>query len=73
MDANSTGFCVGAGVKFCKHYSADISYLFSDFTWNNTTWNNPTGGQLAPNVPPDFSASYHRIINMAGIGFNYQF
>jgi long-chain fatty acid transport protein len=72
VDANSSGFCFGAGVKFCKHYSVDISYLRSDFTWNNTTWNNPSGG-TETTAGPDFSASYHRVINIFGIGVNYQF
>lgn len=73
VDANATGFCVGAGVKFCKHYSVDISYLRSDFTWNNTTWNTPNGTTLPEGNPPYFAASYHRIINMFGAGVNYQF
>lgn len=72
VDANATGFCLGVGVKFAKHYSVDVSYLRSDFTWNNTTWNNPGGGAESA-AGPDFAASYHRIINMFGIGLNYQF
>lgn len=72
VDANATGFCLGVGVKFCKHYSVDLSYLRSDFTWNNTTWNNPSGGSESL-AGPDFSASYHRIVNMFGVGVNYQF
>ena len=75
VDANSTGFSLGAGVKFCRHYSVDVSFLRSDFTWNNTTWNNPSNpsGGSASIAGPDFSASYHRIVNMFGIGINYQF
>jgi long-chain fatty acid transport protein len=72
VDANANGFCLGAGVKFCKHYSVDISYLRSDFTWNNTTWNSPSGGSASV-AGPDFAASYHRVINMFGVGINYQF
>jgi len=72
VDASTNGFCLGAGVKFCKHYSVDIAYLRSNFTWNNTTWNNPGGGAESL-AGPDFSASYHRIINIFGIGVNYQF
>lgn len=73
VDANTTGFCIGAGVIFGKHYSVDISYLWSDFTWNNTTWNTPNGTTLPVGVPPYFAASYHRIINMFGVGVNYKF
>lgn len=73
VDANSSGFCFGAGVKFCKHYSVDVAYLRSNFTWNNTTWNTTNGTALAAGIPPDFAASYHRIINIFGIGVNYKF
>lgn len=73
VDANATGFSVGVGVKFCKHYSVDLSYLRSDFTWNNTVLNTPDGTTLQAGASPDFTASYHRIINMFGIGVNYQF
>lgn len=72
VDASTSGFCIGAGVKFCKHYSVDVAYLRSDFTWNNTTWNNPSGGAESL-AGPDFIASYHRIINIFGVGVNYQF
>ena len=73
VDGNQKGISLGGGIKFCKHYSVDISYLRSDFTWDNTTWNTINGTSLPPNTPADFSASYHRIINMFGIGVNYQF
>jgi long-chain fatty acid transport protein len=72
VDGNSSGLCFGVGIKFCKHYSVDLAYLRSDFTWSNTTWNNPAGG-AAPAGVADFTASYHRIINIFGLGVNYQF
>jgi len=62
VDANSSGICLGFGYKFCKHYSVDLAYLRSDFTTNQMTWS--TEG---------FIATYHRIINIFGIGANYQF
>ncbi len=62
VDANSNGFCFGAGVKFCKHYSVDLAYLRSDFTTGQETWSQE-----------GFSAAYHRVINIFGIGVNYQF
>ncbi len=62
VDANSSGFCFGAGVKFCKHYSVDLAYLRSDFTTSQEAW-----------AQEGFTAAYHRVINIFGIGVNYQF
>ncbi len=62
VDANSSGVCFGAGVKFCKHYSVDLAYLRSDFTTTSKTW-----------TSQGFAAAYHRVINIFGIGVNYQF
>jgi long-chain fatty acid transport protein len=62
VDANSSGFCFGAGVKFCKHYSVDLSYLRSDFTTSQETW-----------TQEGFTAAYHRILNIYGLGVNYKF
>lgn len=62
VDANSSGICFGAGIKFCHHYSVDFAYLRSNFTTGQETW-----------TSEGFSAAYHRIINIFGIGVNYQF
>ncbi len=62
VDANSSGLCFGVGVKFCKHYSVDIAYLRSDFTTTQKSW-----------TAQGFTAAYHRVINIFGIGVNYQF
>jgi len=62
VDANSNGLCFGAGIKFCKHYSVDLSYLRSDFTTGQETW-----------TQEGFSAAYHRVINIFGVGVNYKF
>jgi long-chain fatty acid transport protein len=64
VDATNSGFSIGASYQCCKNLSVDFAYLRSDFTRNNATW------QQQGSVY-DFQASYHRIVNVFGIGVNY--
>ncbi|MGP8214101.1 MAG: OmpP1/FadL family transporter [Bacteroidia bacterium] len=60
VDGNNSGFSLGASVKFSCGASIDVAYLLSDFTRDNATW-----------TSEGFTASYHRIVNVFGLGINY--
>ena len=62
VDKTNSGFSVGASFKVCKSFSVDVAYLRSDFAATNTSW-----------TSQGFSASYHRIVNIFGLGLNYNF
>jgi long-chain fatty acid transport protein len=60
VDATNSGFSLGASYKCCSKLSVDFAYLRSDFTRNNASW-----------AAEGFTASYHRIVNVFGLGVNY--
>lgn len=62
VDKTNSGFSVGATWQICKDFSVDVAYLRSDFTRSNTSWDSQ-----------GFNASYHRIVNIFGVGVNYHF
>ena len=65
VDKTNSGFSVGASYKInCRnqYFSIDVAYLRSDFTNMNTAW-----------TSQGFAASYHRIVNIFGIGVCYHF
>lgn len=64
VDATNSGFSLGASYQCCNNLSIDFAYLRSDFTRSNTYW------QQQGNVY-NFQASYHRIVNVFGLGINY--
>ncbi|HSY77210.1 MAG TPA: outer membrane protein transport protein [Bacteroidia bacterium] len=62
VDATNSGFSLGASYKFNCGVSVDFAYLRSDFIRNNASWDSE-----------GFTASYHRIVNVFGLGVNYSF
>ncbi len=62
VDASNAGFSLGASYKFNNGLSVDVAYLNSNFTRENATF-----------VSQNFTASYHRIVHVFGIGVNYAF
>jgi long-chain fatty acid transport protein len=63
VDKTNAGFSLGASYKFNCGLSIDAAYLLSDFIRSNTYWNYEGFGPV----------SYHRIVNVVGLGINYTF
>jgi long-chain fatty acid transport protein len=61
VDGNSSGLSFGAGYVINNAFSVNIAFIHSNLLWDNTTW-----------TSEGFSASYHRILNIFGIGINYK-
>ena len=62
VDGSNAGFSVGASYKFNCGLSLDFAYLNSNFTRDNASF-----------TSQNFTASYHRIVNVIGFGVNYAF
>jgi long-chain fatty acid transport protein len=67
VDATNAGFSLGASYKFNFGLSIDFAYLWSDFIRNNTSWDSEGFGNSATGT----YISYHRIVNVFGLGVNY--
>lgn len=58
-DKTHMGFTTGAGIKVMKNLSVDVAWLISDFK------------RTASLDDAGFSATYHRNVNVIGLGLNY--
>ena len=67
VDKTNAGFSLGASYVFNCGLSIDAAYLLSDFTRNNAYWTSEGFGSATNPV------SYHRIVNVVGLGINYTF
>ena len=67
VDGNEIGFSLGASYKFNCGLSVDVAYLESDFTRTGTSWDAEGWG----NSQTGTYISYHRIVNIFGLGVNY--
>lgn len=60
-DNNNVGFTAGVGMKMTKNLSVDVSWLLSDYERKATL------------DDAGFEATYHRTVNVIGVGLNYTF
>jgi long-chain fatty acid transport protein len=65
VDKTNSGFSVGASYMMRwinQSFTIDVAYLRSDFTTNTTSW-----------TSQGFNATYHRIVNIFGLGVTWHF